>query len=282
MIKKLKNSVTLLPFLVIVALFELVPLLMIIVGSFKPDSGSGVTLDNYVRVFSKPAYQTAITNSLIITLFSAFVGIILAVLAASAARNSNRKVQNVFSSILNITSNFAGVPLAFAYMIMLGNSGVLIQIGEKFGISAIADFNLYSTSGLAFMYVYFQIPLGTLLMLPAFDAIKKQWKESALLMKAGPVKFWLHIGIPVLLPSILGTISVLFSNALAAYATAYALLQSNYSLLPISITNMFVGDVVMRKGLGSALSVIMMLLMTIAILINQYFLKRSRKAGAAA
>lgn len=231
-----------------------------------------------MRVFSKPAYQTAIVNSLIITMFSVVVGIILAVIASAAVRNCGRKAQNIFSSILNITSNFAGVPLAFAYMIMLGNSGVLVLIGQKFGISALANFDLYSTSGLAFMYVYFQIPLGTLLMLPAFDAIKKQWKEAAVLMKAGPAKFWLHIGIPVLMPSILGTISVLFSNALAAYATAYALLSSNYSLLPISITNMFVGDVVMRKGLGSALSVIMMLLMTVAVLINQYFLKRSRRA----
>lgn len=277
MVKKMKDMATLIPFLAIVALFELVPLFTIIFGSFKADDGSGITIDNYVRVFTKPAYQTAIVNSLIITMFSVVIGIIIAVLASAAVRNCGRKVQNVFSSILNITSNFAGVPLAFAYMIMLGNSGVLVLIGEKFGISALANFDLYSTSGLAFMYVYFQIPLGTLLMLPAFDAIKKQWKEAAVLMKAGPAKFWMHIGIPVLMPSILGTISVLFSNALAAYATAYALLSSNYSLLPISITNMFVGDVVMRKGLGSALSVVMMLLMTAAVLINQYFLKRSRR-----
>lgn len=278
MIRKIKDTATLIPFLAIVALFELVPLFTIIFGSFKADDGSGITFDNYVRVFSKPAYQTAIVNSLVITMFSVVAGIIIAVAASAAVRNCGRKVQNIFSSILNITSNFAGVPLAFAYMIMLGNSGVLVLIGEKFGISALANFDLYSTSSLAFMYVYFQIPLGTLLMLPAFDAIKKQWKEAAVLMKAGPAKFWTYIGIPVLMPSILGTISVLFSNALAAYATAYALLSSNYSLLPISITNMFVGDVVMRKGLGSALSVVMMLLMTAAVLINQYFLKRSRKA----
>ena len=187
------------------------------------------------------------------------------------------KVQNVFSAILNITSNFAGVPLAFAYMIMLGNSGILTLIGSKYGISALGNFDLYTRDGLALMYVYFQIPLGTLLMLPALNAIKKQWKEAATLMKAGGVKFWFYIGIPVLLPSILGTFSVLFCNALAAYATAYALLASNYSLLPINITNLFVGDIIMRKELGSALSVIMMIMMTIAVLINQYVISRNRR-----
>lgn len=275
--KKMKYVLPLLPFLVIIALFELAPLCSILLNSFKIEGGSGFTLANYARAFTKPAYKVAIVNSLALTLFSSAMGIVIAFIASAASRNSSLKVQNVFSAILNITSNFAGVPLAFAYMIMLGNSGILTLIGSKYGISALGNFDLYTRDGLALMYVYFQIPLGTLLMLPALNAIKKQWKEAATLMKAGGVKFWFYIGIPVLLPSILGTFSVLFCNALAAYATAYALLASNYSLLPINITNLFVGDIIMRKELGSALSVIMMIMMTIAVLINQYVISRNRR-----
>lgn len=277
--KKAKYALPLLPFFVIILLFELAPLCSILFNSFKVEGGTGITLGNYVRAFTKPAYKVAIVNSLMLTLFSSAVGIIIAFIASAASRNSGSKVQNIFTAILNITSNFAGVPLAFAYMIMLGNSGVLILIGQKYGIEALGNFDLYTRDGLALMYVYFQIPLGTLLMLPALNAIKKQWKEAATLMKAGGIKFWFYVGIPVLLPSILGTFSVLFCNALAAYATAYALIASNYSLLPISITNLFVGDIIMRKELGSALSVIMMVLMTIAVLINQYVISKNRRDG---
>lgn len=277
--KKAKYALPLLPFFLIVLLFELAPLCSILLNSFKVEGGTGITLANYVRAFTKPAYKIAIVNSLMLTLFSSAMGILIAFIASAASRNSSLKVQNVFSAILNITSNFAGVPLAFAYMIMLGNSGILTLIGQKYGIAALGNFDLYTRDGLALMYVYFQIPLGTLLMLPALSAVKKQWKEAATLMRAGGLKFWFYVGVPVLLPSILGTFSVLFCNALAAYATAYALLASNYSLLPIGITNLFVGDIIMRKELGSALSVIMMTLMTIAVLINQYVISKNRRDG---
>ena len=99
-------------------------------------------------------------------------------------------------------------------------------------------------------------------------------------MGARNAQFWYKIGVPILLPSILGTVSVLFANALAAYATAYALLMNNYALLPINVSGMFVGDVTQRKEMGGALSVIMMILMVCAILINNAITNRSRKGVA--
>ena len=172
-----------------------------------------------------------------------------------------------------MTSNFAGVPLAFAYMILLGNSGLMVQFGKDFGIDALANYNLYTSGGLRLIYVYFQIPLSTLLLIPAFEGIRHEWQEAATLMGARTSQFWYKIGVPILLPSILGTVSVLFANALAAYAPAYA-------LLPINVSGMFVGDVTQRKEMGGALSVIMMILMVCAILINNAITNRSRKGVA--
>lgn len=62
--------------------------------------------------------------------FSALAGIIIAFLGAKAANAASAKVRNIFTSVLNITSNFAGVPLAFAFMILLGNVGILTLIGK--------------------------------------------------------------------------------------------------------------------------------------------------------
>jgi len=168
-------------------------------------------------------------------------------------------------TVLNMVSNFAGIPLAFAYMILLGNAGVMVQFGREFGIRALADFNLYSTRGMSLIYVYFQIPLATLLLMPAFEGIRKEWQEAAELLGAGGGRFWMSVGIPVLMPGILGTFSVLFANALAAYATAYALMMNSLSLLPIQIAGCFVGEVKIQKGLGGSLSVIMMIIMVVMI-----------------
>ncbi|WP_330654804.1 hypothetical protein [Chordicoccus furentiruminis] len=168
-------------------------------------------------------------------------------------------------TVLNMVSNFAGIPLAFAYMILLGNAGVMVQFGREFGIRALADFNLYSTRGMSLIYVYFQIPLATLLLMPVFEGIRKEWQEAAHLLGVGSGRFWFSIGIPVLMPGILSTFSVLFANALAAYATAYALMMNSLSLLPIQIAGCFVGEVKIQKGLGGSLSVVMMIIMVVMI-----------------
>lgn len=257
------------PFLLLAVLYELLPLLMILVNSFRPDSGGSLfTLENYQNIFSKLLYRKAIANSIKISLLSSLIGILIATLGAKALHQHGGKLGSAFLSILNMVSNFAGVPLAFAYMILLGNAGVMVQFGRLNGISALADFDLYTTNGMSLIYVYFQIPLATLLVLPAFAGVRREWQEAASLLGAGGITFWCRIGLPVLLPSILGTFSVLFSNALAAYATAYALMMNSLSLLPIQIAGCFVGEVRVQRGLGSALSVVMMGIMVIMILLT--------------
>ena len=269
----------LLPFLLLVVLYELLPLIMLVVDSFGVDKKPeiGFSLQNYEKIFTALSYKTAILNSLRITLISTAIGIVVAFLGARAAYNSRGKFRNVFMTVLNMTSNFAGVPLAFAYMIILGNAGVVRQIADRYGIEFIQNFDLYTSGGLTLMYIYFQIPLSTLLLIPAFNGIRNEWNEANMLLGGTNLHFWGKIGIPVLLPSIFSTLSVLFANALTAYATAYALLMNNFSLLPINISASFVGDIKTKPKLGAALSVVMMLIMCIVILINNFITRKTTR-----
>ena len=269
----------LVPFLIVAMLYEIVPLITVVVKSFFPDGGGAFTLENYQKVFSKLVYQKAIINSLRISLTSALIGIIVAFFGARAAHQSKGKMNQIFMTVLNMVSNFAGIPLAFAYMILLGNAGLVVNIGKAAGITALSDFNLYTMKGMSLIYVYFQIPLSTLLLIPAFDGIQKQWKEAVTLLGGTQSVFWRKVGIPVLMPSILGTFSVLFANALAAYATIYALMMDNIALLPVQIAGCFTGEVKIRAGLGGALSVVMMVIMVIMILITNALSRRFQKGG---
>ena len=172
----------LVPFLIVAMLYEIVPLITVIIKIFQTDSGTGFTLENYQTVFSKLLYQKAILNSLKISLTSAIIGIIIAFLGARAAHQHQGKLNNAFMAVLNMVSNFAGIPLAFAYMILLGNAGLIVSIGKEFGIDFLANYNLYTMNGMSLIYVYFQIPLSTLLLIPAFDGVQKQWKEACTLL----------------------------------------------------------------------------------------------------
>ena len=269
----------LVPFLIVAMLYEIVPLITVIVKSFQPDGGTGFTLENYQSVFSKLLYQKAIINSIKISLTSAVAGIIIAFLGARAAHQHQGKLNHVFMTVLNMVSNFAGIPLAFAYMILLGNAGLVVNIGKELGINALSTYNLYTMNGMSLIYIYFQIPLSTLLLIPAFDGVQKQWKEACTLLGGTPGIFWRKVGIPVLMSSILGTFSVLFANALAAYATIYALMMDNIALLPVQIAGCFTGEVKIRAGLGGALSVVMMAIMVIMILITNGLSRRFQKGG---
>ena len=222
----------------------------------------------YEKIFTKLLYQKAIINSLKISLTSSLIGIIIAFLGAKAIHNHTGKLSTAFTTVLNMVSNFAGVPLAFSYMILLGNAGFMVHVGQKLGIQGLANYNLYTSGGMSMIYVYFQIPLATLLLIPAFEGIRREWKEAVALLGGNMTCFWTKVGIPVLMPGILGTFSVLFANALAAYATVYALMMNNISLLPIQIAGSFVGEVKLKPGLGGALSVVMMALMVIMIFVT--------------
>lgn len=275
---KLKSRtylLALLPFVFIVLVFELVPLATVVLRSFFPTGEIGFTLEHFASIFTKKLYRDAVINSVLLALASALIGIVAAFFGAKAAYHSSGRARSFFMSILNMTSNFAGIPLAFSYIILLGSTGVLVLLGKSWGIQALAGYNVYSFSGLLLTYIYFQIPLATILLIPAFDALHKEWRESVSLLGGGSYTYWVRVGIPVLLPSLLGTLSILFSNAIAAYATAYALLGGNYSLLPIRISEQFAGDVVQHKEFGSALAVVLMLLMVLATTLNNHLLKKS-------
>lgn len=265
----------LLSFFLIAFLFEILPLANIVVESFSKTGGNGFTLEHFFKIFTTRLYQQSIFNSLWISIFSAFIGIVIAFLGAKAANAASIKIRNIFTSVLNITSNFAGVPLAFAFMILLGNVGILTLIGKNYGIGFLADFDLYTINGLLLTYIYFQIPLATLLMLPIFGGLKKEWKEAVGILGGNSFHYWFKVAIPSLLPSILGTFSVLFANSLAAYGTAYALLSNNIALLPIRISQQYVGEVVQNQEFGCALSLVMMALMVLSILITNKLQKRA-------
>ncbi len=276
-ISRYRGYLAFLPFLIIVVCYELLPLAQLVISSLIGKDSGQFGLENFIKILTTPLYQQAIINSLRLSLISAFVGIIVAFLAGKFCQECGEKGKRIFTMVLNMTSNFSGVPLAFAFMVLMGNTGVLTLLGQQLGIPFLANFDLYSGQGLMLVYIYFQIPLATLLLLPAFQGIRPEWRAAAIILQANPFNYLSRIAIPNLLPSILGTLSVLFANALAAYATSYALVTNNYALLALQITAKFKGDVQIDKNTGGALAVVLILLMVAATMANNYFTKKNAK-----
>jgi len=262
----------LVPFAVFFIVFQIAPLVWVLIHSVQSEE-SGWGLANFIKIFNSKFYLQAIQHSLEISFWSSLFGIVIAVLGSYSLHKVDSKLRNFVNAFANMTSNFSGVPLAFAFIILLGFNGSITIMLKQAGI--IEDFNLYSKTGLIILYTYFQIPLGVLLLYPAFDALREDWRESASLLGANSWQFWRFIGLPVLTPALLGTFVILLANALGAYATVYALTTGNFNVLPIRIAAMVSGDISLDPNMASALAVILVGLMTLVTLVHQWLLKRS-------
>jgi putative spermidine/putrescine transport system permease protein len=266
----------LVPFAVMIVAFQFAPILSMLTGSLRQEDGPGLTLGFYSRILQSAYYLQAIKNSLLISVFSSLIGVAVGLLCAYSITRFSPKMRDRLLMLSNMTSNFSGVPLAFAYIILLGSNGVFTLLFKQWGWSVFADFNLYSWMGLTLVYVYFQVPLALLLLYPSFYGIREQWKEAAALLGASKRQFWTTIGIPVLTPAVFGTLGILFANAMGAYATAYALVGGNYNLLAVRIGSLVSGDVVNEPQLGNALAVILALSTLLAVYLNHKMTQRSQ------
>ena len=263
-----------LPFAVFFIAFQLAPLVWVAVSSFYSDAYETWGLGNYTDILTSSFYLQAMRFSLDISIWSSLFGLLIALVGSYSLRQLGpTRLHDFVMSFTNMTSNFAGVPLAFAFVILLGLNGCLTLLLKKYGL--IEGFNLYSRDGLIVLYTYFQIPLGVLLLYPAFDGLRESWRESAALLGAGRWHYWRYIGLPVMCPALMGTFIILLANALGAYATVYALTSGNFNVVPIRIAALVSGDITLDPNMGSALAMLLVALMVFITLIHQWLLRRS-------
>ena len=276
---KVKNTITMLPLLILALFFIFLPIASMLKDSFTMPEAGGFTLDNYKTILTDSVYIVATKNSIYLSLISSVIGLILSFFIAYSINEIGKKGQNRVLSILNMVSNFVGLPLYFAFVVILGNTGVFVLALRAIGINLSSVFRLYSMDGLMLLFIYFQIPLGSLMLVPAFQAIQPAWREAAELLEAPPWKFWTRIGIPVLMPSILDTFGLLFANAITAYATVILLVTTSIPLLPVKITTMFTGEMTQQKEMGAALAIWMVFLMLLVIAVCNFIKKRLCRGG---
>ncbi|MHC5216389.1 ABC transporter permease [Enterococcus sp. LJL128] len=260
----MNKKLVLLPMGLIFAAFLIIPLFSMIIGSFHSDLTGQWTLSNYTAIFANAYYTQAFWNSLLIACLSSVLGIIGAVILCLCLINLSAKTQEKITFVSNLAANFAGIPLAFSFIILLGNVGVL-----KLLLPILADFELYSWWGLTITYVYFQIPLGLLFLYPSIREVKREWLESVELLGASKLYAWRKVAVPFLRPSLASTFVILFANGMGTYETAYALTSSNVNLLTIRIAALVSGDVFAKPNLGSALAVLFGLILVGGMILIQ-------------
>jgi len=265
-----------LPFVAFALLFLIMPTMKIVIGAFQTSDGS-FTFQNLIDLNTdsiRNAYWTSIKLSFVTALLGCTIGFGMA--AAVVFGGLPRGIRGPLLTFSGVASNFAGVPLAFAFIATLGPVGlVTVWLRTEFGINLRAlGFNLLSYWGLVITYLFCQIPLMILIIIPALDGLKKEWREAAAVLGATGAQYWRMVALPILFPSLLGTFALLFANAFGAVATAFALTGPQLNIVPIKLFAQIRGDVLGNPNLGYALAFGMIVITGVANVI--YIVLRTR------
>ena len=272
-----RNWLGLLPFFLFSFLFMILPTSYLLIGSFQKDGE--LSLQNYADLNTgiiPGAFITSIEISLVTAIAGGILGFALAY--AVILGGLPKFLRTATLTFSGVASNFAGVPLALAFIFTLGQLGIVTVFLQGLGLNIYeGNFRLTGKLGLELVYLYFQIPLMVLIIAPAIDGLKKEWREAAENMGATPAQFWWRVALPILMPSILGTMVLLFGNAFGAQATAYQLTGGTLNIITLVITSQLRGDVLHNPGLGYAAAVGMIVIMVFSISVYTVLQRRSER-----
>ncbi len=280
-LRRLEPALAVSPFLIYSFLGLGIPSLAVIYYAFHGETG-GWSMANIAIVWHGDSgiFRTGFVNSIKLGLLSSIIPGILGVFIAYAIQTSKSPfLQRLTSTASGVLANFGGINLTFMFIATLGSAGILTAWLHAIGINLAAiGFNLYTFSGVAVVYMYFQLPLMVLVITPALGGLRASWREAAENLGASAWSYWRHVGIPVLMPSILGGMLLLFGSAFAAYATAESLTLGLIALSPIQIGNFLNGNVIAGEThVGYAIAFGMLVILSVTMTLYSLVRKRASR-----
>jgi putative spermidine/putrescine transport system permease protein len=245
------------PFLLYLAVFFAVPVVMLVYGAFQSSGPNPSFTVSNMKLAGEGSFRTALIGSVKLSGITAVAGAVLGLGLAQLVVRTNT-LKRIVLTASGVLANFGGVPLAFMFIATLGNNGFVtdrLHLGD-------AGFTLYGFWGLVLVYLYFLVPLMVLVITPALEGLRVQWHEAATNLGASRWQFWRYVGGPVLLPSLLGGLVLLFGSAFSAYATVRALMgASSVPIVTLYIASALSGNVQTNaQNVAFALSLDMILI----------------------
>lgn len=226
-------------------------------------------------------FRGSFVFSLQLSFVSALIGSLIGTLVAVAVvrLDTVRGLRSTVVGYSAVAANMGGIPLAFAFLAAFGMQGLATRLLREIDIDIIGwGFRISDFWGIVLVYLYFQIPLMTLVLVPALDGLRRTWAEAAQSLGASSLQYWRLIALPILAPALLGGLLLLVANAFAAYATAYALSSGSSRLVPVQIRFFLQGDTITGKSnLGYALAAWMVIITGLLVTGFQLLMRRAER-----
>lgn len=233
-------------------LFIVYPFYTILTKSVFSNKVEGLTLDNFVRFFTKPYYYQTLLRSMVICLATMLTTTIIGVPIAYVMTRYNvagKQLLHIFIIMSLMSPPFIG---AYSWIILLGRNGLVAKLFATFGWTAPT---IYGRDGIIFVFMLHLFPYIYLYTSGAMNSIDSSLEEAAENLGMNKLKRIWTITLPVILPSILAGCVMVFMTCLADFGTPM-LLGEGYTVLPVLVYNEYMSESAVNPYMASALSVI--------------------------
>jgi spermidine/putrescine transport system permease protein len=264
-----------LPALLWTVIFFAVPFAVMGVVSLYPKEGTGFGLGDYTQFFTNPSYYRALVNSLEVTALVTAISILLAypfawILAFVVPERWQRLA--LMLAVLPFWTSY--VVRSYSWLLVLAEKGIVNSTFLRLGLLSepvqIANTRAATVIG----FTHFFIMLLTLTIYANLKQLSPNYRKAAADLGASPLQTFVHVILPLTLPGIMVGAFLTFVLAIGDYITPQILGGNNELLMP-QLIMMQIG----RRGdfpLASALSIILMVVVSIAYLASARWLRIER------
>lgn len=247
------------------ALFLLYPMANLIQQSVIDGKTGEITLNNFVKFFSKSYYFDTLLNSFKVsiaaTVLSLLIGTPLAYLF-SCYKIKGKSILNILIIVASMSAPFIG---AYSWILLLGRSGVITTFFKNIGIQ-IPD--IYGFSGIVLVMTLQLFPLVFLYAKGALKNIDNSLLEASSNLGCSGIKCFIKVVVPLIMPTLL-----VFMRSFADFGTPM-LIGEGYRTFPVVLYSEFINEVGGNDGFAAAIAVIAILVTTVVFLVQKYVSNR--------
>jgi ABC-type spermidine/putrescine transport system permease subunit I len=215
----------LLPSLLLLVLLLGLPLAAMLATSLQPNvllSFTGPALDNYSYLLSKPYYLQVIWRTLRLAAATTLLAIPLGYIAAMLLQDLSGRAGNL--AIMGLTFPILAGPLTvvLGWMALLADGGPFLGWLTNSGLLPPLRL-LGSETAVVISLVQFVLPFAVLTLFTGLRQIQPHLQEAARSLGATSLSRFLHVTLPLSLPSVLSASIITFSLAASSFISPYYL-----------------------------------------------------------
>ena len=262
------------PLVVFFAIFFVIPVGLLFATSFNPAKVGQVafvpdlTLDSYIRFFSRSNYLMAAGRSVLLAGIVSFVTLIVAYPMAFVIAKTQNPGRNTFLLILVLASMQLDMVIRlYGMMVILGDNGLINQLLQGMDLTDGPVALMYNFLGVVFGLVQFSMPFMILTLVGVIKGIPPSLEEAARSLGASRRRAFLRVTLPASMPGILSGSLLVFALSISSYIVPALMGGFRVGVLPIHIYQQVAESA--RFQFGATIAVILFLISATAVVIYQ-------------